>query len=262
MMGAVIKSFFAEREGIDPARDLQRRRSCPARPRSSRPAGRRWPATAVPDVDDVLTTRELAQLIRMFGLDLTAMAPEAADTPFGERTHRRQALRRERRRDGSGGPHGALPADRRGAGRRSRCSRCAGWTASRRSGRRSAGCEIGVAVVCGLGNARKLLEEVRAGRSDLHFIEVMTCPGGCIDGGGQPRSADAGGGPRAHAGALRASTATRPLRASHQNPAVQRLYAEFLEQAAGAPQPRAAAHDVRGEGRGAVRTLRVLTIVD
>ena len=52
-----------------------------------------------------------------------------------------------------------------------------------------AGREIGVAAVSGLGNARKLLEQIRAGRTDLHFIEVMTCPGGCMAGGGQPRSA-------------------------------------------------------------------------
>ncbi len=68
---------------------------------------------------------------------------------------------------------------------------------------RIGGLELGVAVVSGLANARRLLEQIRAGRSDLHFIEVMTCPGGCIGGGGQPRRINADAVRAAHAGALR-----------------------------------------------------------
>jgi len=87
--------------------------------------------------------------------------------------------------------------------------------------------ELGVAVVSGLGNARRLLEEIRAGRSDLHFIEVMTCPGGCVGGGGQPIGADL----EAVAGRMKALyliDRDEPVRVSHRNEQVQRLYREFL----------------------------------
>ena len=87
--------------------------------------------------------------------------------------------------------------------------------------------EAGVAAVSGLGNARKLMEELKAGRKDLHFIEVMTCPGGCVNGGGQPfsrgKSAVA-----ERSKALYAIDAGEKLRTSHANKAVQQLYKEFL----------------------------------
>ncbi len=85
-----------------------------------------------------------------------------------------------------------------------------------------------MAAVSSLGHARTLLDQVRAGRKDLHFIEVMTCPGGCINGGGQPRGA-APDAVRARMQTLYAIDRDAALRSSHQNPGVQRLYAEFLE---------------------------------
>ncbi|HQP92635.1 MAG TPA: iron hydrogenase small subunit, partial [Thermoanaerobaculia bacterium] len=87
--------------------------------------------------------------------------------------------------------------------------------------------EVGVAVVSGLGNAAHLLDEIRNGRRDLHFIEVMTCPGGCIAGGGQtlrvPLEAV-----KARMQALYAIDRDGPVRTSHGNESVQRLYREFL----------------------------------
>jgi len=88
--------------------------------------------------------------------------------------------------------------------------------------------EIGVAAVAGLGNARTILEQIRAGRRDLQFIEVMTCAGGCVAGGGQPRSASPDA-VRARMQALYLIDRDATVRASHENPAIQRLYAEFLE---------------------------------
>jgi iron only hydrogenase large subunit-like protein len=82
-------------------------------------------------------------------------------------------------------------------------------------------------VVSGLGQAAALLDQIRAGRSDLHFIEVMTCPGGCINGGGQLRAAV----PevvRARQQALYALDRDGSLRTAHGNESIQRLYAEFL----------------------------------
>ena len=92
-----------------------------------------------------------------------------------------------------------------------------------------AGLEVGVAVANGLGNAAKLLDQIRAGRKDLHFIEVMTCPGGCVNGGGQPLGTDRNA-VRTRMQALYQIDGTEAVRVSHENPSVQRLYREFLGQ--------------------------------
>lgn len=86
---------------------------------------------------------------------------------------------------------------------------------------------MGAAVVSSLGDARKLLEELRSGRDDLHFIEVMTCPGGCINGGGQPRGTDIRA-VKARMAALHAIDRDETTRVSHRNSHVARLYSEFL----------------------------------
>jgi hypothetical protein len=92
--------------------------------------------------------------------------------------------------------------------------------------------ELGVAVVSGLQKARRLLDEIRAGRKDLHFIEVMSCPGGCISGGGQTLGADVEA-VRARMAALYALDEASTLRTAHGNPAVRALYDEFLGQPLG-----------------------------
>jgi NADP-reducing hydrogenase subunit HndD len=92
--------------------------------------------------------------------------------------------------------------------------------------------EIGAAVVSGLGNARVLMDQLRAGRKDLHFIEIMTCPGGCINGGGQPLGANLDA-VRARMQALYRIDRDESLRASHHNKWVARLYEEFLGQPLG-----------------------------
>ncbi len=87
--------------------------------------------------------------------------------------------------------------------------------------------DVGAAVVSGLGNARKLLDQVRTGRKDLQFIEVMTCPGGCINGGGQPIGSDPNAA-RSRMQALYKIDQNEELRVSHKNPWIARLYEEFL----------------------------------
>jgi iron-only hydrogenase group A len=226
MLGAVIKSFFAEREQIDPARIYSVAiMPCTAKKfEAGRPEMGR---DGRPDIDAVLTTRELASLIRMHGLDLAALAPEAPDTPFGERTSAGKLF------GASGGvaeaalrtAHFLLTGEPPAS---LKLQPLRGPEGVKEYRAQIAGREIGVAAVSSLGHARALLEQLRGGRSDLHFIEVMTCPGGCINGGGQPRSTSPDT-VRARMQALYAIDRDAALRASHQNPAVQRLYAEFLE---------------------------------
>jgi NADH-quinone oxidoreductase subunit G/NADP-reducing hydrogenase subunit HndD len=225
MLGAVIKSFFAEREGIDPSQIF----SVSIMPCTAKKFEAERPEMAprgVPDVDAVLTTRELARVLRLYGLDPSAMEPTAADTPFGERSTAGKLF---------GATGGVMEAAVRTAYHLLTGEELAelevkavrGLDGAKQARLDVNGTEIGVAVVSGLGNARDLIEQIKAGRSDLHFIEVMTCPGGCIAGGGQPLTADPEA-VRARMQALYKIDRREGLRTSHSNPSIRRLYEEFL----------------------------------
>ena len=225
MMGAVIKSYFAEREGLDPSRIY----SVSIMPCTAKKfeAGRpEMGHDGAADVDAVLTTRELAKIIRMSGLDLREMPPETADTPFGERTTAGKLF---------GATGGVMEAAIRTAhylvtGRELEnvvVPTVRGLDGVKEARVQINGTELGVAVVSGLGNACRLLDQIRAGRRDLHFIEVMTCAGGCIGGGGQPIGANAQA-VRSRMQALYTLDGQEAVRVSHHNEAVKRLYSEFL----------------------------------
>jgi len=225
MLGAVVKSHFAEREGIDPARIFSvALMPCTAKKfEATRPE---MAADGLADIDAVLTTRELAEIVRSRGLDLDALEPQAADLPFGSRSTAGKLF---------GATGGVMEAAIRTAHHlitgedlgdlTVRAVR--GLEGVKEARVRAGELELGVAVVNGLGNARRLMDELRAGRDDLHFIEVMTCPGGCIGGGGQPVDADPEA-LRARMQALYRIDRDEAMRTSHENPAVQQLYREFL----------------------------------
>ena len=225
MMGAVIKSYYAEREGLDPKKIF----SVSIMPCTAKKfeAGRtEMSRDGIPDVDAVLTTRELARFIRMRGLDIRTLDPDTADTPFGERTTAGKLF---------GATGGVMEAAIRTAHylltgkelEHLEVEAVRGLKEVKEARVKIGELEVGVAALSGLGNARRLLDEIRAGRKDLHFIEVMTCPGGCIAGGGQPLGADLSA-VRARMQALYTIDHDEPVRASHNNPSVQRLYKEFL----------------------------------
>ena len=225
MMGALIKSFFAKREGLTPDRIV----SVSIMPCTAKKFECKRPEMAVdyvPDVDYVLTTRELGQLFRRFGLDLAAMTPDTADTPFGERTTAGKIF---------GASGGVMEAAIRSAyflltGQEypeEKIPVLRGIKGHKEVKLKIGDLEVGAAVVSGLGNARKLLDEVRAGRKDIHFIEVMTCPGGCVAGGGQPIGTDTEA-IKARLQALYTIDRDERVRVSHRNESVARLYKEFL----------------------------------
>jgi iron-only hydrogenase group A len=225
MMGAIIKSYFAEREKVDPSKIV----SVSIMPCTAKKFECGRPEMApghVPDVDYVLTTRELAQLLRTFGVDLLAMTPETADTPFGERSSAGKIF---------GASGGVMEAAVRTAyflltGQemaKPEMVPLRGMKGSKEIRAKVGDLEVGAAVVSGLSNARKLMDEIVAGRKDLHFIEVMTCPGGCINGGGQPIGANINAA-RARMQALYKIDQNDKLRVSHKNTWVARLYEEFL----------------------------------
>jgi iron-only hydrogenase group A len=225
MMGALAKTFFAEREKLDPKKVVSVSiMPCTAKKfECTRPEmGRDY----VQDVDYVLTTRELATLFRITGIDPAAIEPEAADTPFGERSSAGKLF---------GATGGVMEAAVRSAYylitgeemKEYKIQELRGMKGSKELRVRIGDLELCAAVVSSLGQARRLLDELRAGRNDLHFIEVMTCPGGCINGGGQPIGADPEA-VKARMNALYQIDRDAPLRVSHNNAWVKRLYDEFL----------------------------------
>ena len=225
MMGALIKSYFAEKEGLDPARIF----SVSVMPCTAKKfeCGRpEMGHDGIQDVDAVLTTRELARMIRLRNLDLNRLEPESADTPFGERSSAGKLF---------GATGGVMEA----------ALRTAYWKLTGQElgavklkalrgldGVKHASIPIGeltvnVAVCSGLTNAGKLLHEIRQDRHNLHFVEVMTCPGGCVAGGGQPIGTDLEA-VKARVQALYKIDRDAPLRTSHGNKSIQRLYQEYL----------------------------------
>jgi iron only hydrogenase large subunit-like protein len=182
----------------------------------------------VPDVDAVLTTRELGRIIRMHGLDLKNLEPEAQDSPFGERTTAGKIF---------GASGGVMEAAVRSAyflitGEELEdlnIEAVRGFDGVKEAAVKIGDLEVKVAVASGLGNARKLLDAVRNGEKEYHFIEVMTCPGGCINGGGQTMNID----PDAVKARMKVlyeldSKADVDGRKSHKNPWITRLYEEYL----------------------------------
>ena len=227
MFGAIIKSYFAEKHGLDPAKIYSVSvMPCTAKKyEADRPE---LETAGHPDIDAVLTTREVARLIRRFGINLAALDPEEADSPFGERSTAGKLF---------GATGGVMEAAVRTAHYLITGEELGDLVITPVRGLEGVkeaqveinGLKIGIAVANGLGNAQKLLQQVRDGRRDLHFIEVMTCPGGCIGGGGQPHTTD----PERLQKRMQAlyeidGADDEKVRVSHGNPAVKRLYDEYL----------------------------------
>lgn len=226
MMGAIIKSFFAEREKID-SKKIVSVSIMPCTAKKFEAQREEMGRDFIPDVDYVLTIRELAEIIRLHGIDITALAPENADTPFGRRSSAGKLF---------GGTGGVMEAAIRSTHflmtgqelKELKIQELRGLKGSKEVHLKIGDFELGAAVVSGMGNARKLLEEIKSGgRRDIQFIEVMTCPGGCVNGGGQPFRQD----PetvKSRIKALYRIDRDDSTRVSHANPAVQKLYREFL----------------------------------
>ncbi len=225
MLGSIIKNYYAEKEGIDPARIF----SVSIMPCTAKKfeAGRKEMANKnLSDIDAVLTTRELARLIKLFGINLNVLTPEAADIPFGDRSTAGKLF---------GATGGVMEAAVRTAHyfitgkelENLKIQPLRGLKNRKEAKIKIGDLDVGVAVVSGLKTARELLEEIKAGRKDIHFIEVMTCPGGCINGGGQPIHTNPEA-IKARMQALYNIDQTEQIRTCHSNKAIQELYRDFL----------------------------------
>lgn len=230
MQGAVTKTYFARQNDLDP-RDIYVVSVMPCTAKKFEIARPEFGRDGYRDVDANLTTRELARMIRQAGLDFVHLPEEEFDDMLGEST-------------GAGVIFGVTGGVMEAALRtvvdvltgedmpRLEYGDVRGLEGIKEATVNVNGTDINVAIVHGTANAAKLLNAIRAGEKTYHFIEVMGCPGGCVTGGGQP-IVDARTryyvDPRAaRAAATYSEDESMAIRKSHKNPAVQKLYAEFL----------------------------------
>ncbi len=230
MFGAVLKTYYAEKMGIDPSKIfVVSIMPCTAKKfEAQRPE---LSAAGFADVDVVLTTRELAKMIKEAGIDFNSLEDGQFDDPMGEAT-------------GAGVIFGAT------GGVMEAALRTVAEIVSGKSfdnveyaavrgieGIKEASIEIGgmkvrAAVANGLGNARKLLDSIKAGEAQYDFVEIMACPGGCVNGGGQPiqpSSVRSWTDLRAErAKAIYQEDESLTIRKSHENPIVQEMYEKYF----------------------------------
>lgn len=225
MFGAVAKTYYAQKLGIDP-KDMVVVSIMPCTAKKFECQRDEMRASGFQDVDFSLTTREAARMLQEKGIDLKEMPEEDFDDPLGISTGAAAVF---------GATGGVMEAALRSVyeiltGKT--LEKVDFYSVRGMDGVKEAtveinGMEIHVAVAHGLGNARKVLDEVRAGRSKYHFIEIMACPGGCIGGGGQPIPTNLEIRMK-RIEAIYQVDRSLPLRKSHENPAIKRLYEEFL----------------------------------
>ncbi|HOY43444.1 MAG TPA: NADH-dependent [FeFe] hydrogenase, group A6 [bacterium] len=224
MEGALIKSYYAEKTGI-PAKDIYVISIMPCIAKKFE-AQRPELKEVFADVDAVLTTRELARMIKNAGIDFTRLNDEHFDDPMGESTGAAAIF---------GAAGGVMEAALRTAhffltGKEMdnvEFTPVRGLQGVKEGEVTIAGLTIKIAAVSGLKNISAILDKIRSGENTYQFIEVMACPNGCINGGGQPINSDPDR-VRKRMEAIYAIDRTLPKRASHQNEAVMRLYKEYL----------------------------------
>lgn len=231
MFGAILKSYYAQKEGIDPkkiyvvsvmpciAKKFERQRE-------------EMKEQGLCDVDNVITTRELARMIKQANIEFDKLEESEFDNPMGEATGAAAIF---------GTTGGVMEAALRTAQdtltgedlQKIDFEQVRGGDGIKKATVKIAGNEIKVVAASGLANAKVILEEIKSGKADYQFVEIMACPGGCVMGGGQPIKNSK----------IRAQVDVRKLRAdslysideksvirkSHENPVIKKIYDEFLE---------------------------------
>lgn len=231
MFGALLKTYYAKKEGMDPnkiyvvsvmpciAKKFERQRA-------------EMKNNGLFDVDNVITTRELSRMIKQANIEFDKLEDSQFDNPMGEATGAAAIF---------GTTGGVMEAALRTAQdtltgedlAKIDFQQVRGGDGIKKAIVNIAGKEIKVVAASGLANAKEILEEIKAGKADYQFVEIMACPGGCVMGGGQPIKSSK----------IRSEIDVRKLRAdslytidekstirkSHENPVVKKIYKEFLE---------------------------------
>lgn len=239
MFGAIAKSYFAEKLGVD-RKKLVVVSIMPCLAKKYEASRPEFAVDGNPDVDYSIYTRELARLIRYANINFNELPDSDFDAPLGESTGAGVIF---------GTTGGVIEAACRTAYElfTKKASPKIEFEELRGlGGIRSAtidfdGVEVRIGIAHGLGNARQLIEEVKNGTSVYHAIEIMACPGGCIGGGGQPFHRGTMEVLRKRAASLYREDTGKPLRKSHENPAVIELYRDYLGEPCG-PRAHALLH--------------------
>ncbi len=231
MLGSLLKTYYAKKEGIDPekiyvvsimpciAKKFERQKS-------------EMKNNGLYDVDNVITTRELAKMIKQANIDFINLPDETFDAPMGEAT-------------GGGAIFGTTGGVMEAALRTAQDTltgknlekiefeQVRGGEGIKRASLNIAGKDIKVVAASGLSNARKILEEIKSGKADYQFVEIMACPGGCVMGGGQPikdsKTRSEVDIRKLRADALYSIDEKSVIRKSHENEVVKQIYKEYLE---------------------------------
>ena len=231
MFGAIAKSYWAEKMGIK-REDLVVVSIMPCLAKKYECKREEFSVNGNPDVDYVLSTRELARLIKQFNLDLKEMPTADFDNPLGESTGAAVIF---------GATGGVIEAAARTAyevftGKKLEkidFTELRGLEGIRDAWVDFNGTPIHIGIAHGLKNARTLLERVREGKEQFHAIEVMACPGGCIGGAGQPYHHGNSDIIRKRLEATYEEDRNKPIRKSHENPSIIKLYKEYLGEPCG-----------------------------
>lgn len=232
MFGAIAKSYFAEKLGVD-RKKLVVVSIMPCLAKKYEASRPEFAVDGNPDVDYSIYTRELARLIRYANINFNELPDSDFDHPLGESTGAGVIF---------GTTGGVIEAACRTAyelftkktSPKIDFEELRGLEGIRSASIDFDGVEVRIGIAHGLGNARKLIEEVKNGTCVYHAIEVMACPGGCIGGGGQPFHRGTMEVLRKRAASLYQEDAGKTLRKSHENPSVRRLYDEYLGEPCGA----------------------------
>ena len=230
MQGALIKTWYAETHNIDP-KDIVSVSVMPCTAKKFEISRDDENAAGVPDVDVVLTVRELARMIKRANIDLTMLPDEKFDPTMDVSTGAAVIF---------GATGGVMEAALRTAADtltgKSLDSidyeEVRGTDGIKEAVYNVAGMDVKVAVASGLSNANEILKKVKNGEADYHFIEIMCCPGGCVNGGGMPIQPSSVRNfvdiRKERAKVLYEEDKNLPLRKSHDNPVVKKCYAEYL----------------------------------
>lgn len=228
MFGAIVKSFYAQKANLDP-KDITVVSIMPCLAKKYEASRKEINSSPdYKDVDYVLTTRELAKMIKEAGINFTTVPERAYDNPLGESTGAAAIFGRT-----GGVAEAALRTTYEWlTGKELKTvefQALHGYESLRVAEVEINGQIIKIGVAYGLGNARKLLEAIRNKKIDLHLIEIMACPGGCVGGGGQPYHHGNFEVIKKRIDALNVIDRTKVIRKSHENPYILRLYNEYLE---------------------------------
>ena len=230
MFGAVIKSYYAKKFNVDPSK-IYTVSVMPCIAKKYECTREEMEEDGLRDVDAVITTRELARMIKQGNIEYTSLEDSLFDDPMGEAS-------------GAGAIFGTTGGVMEAALRTAadtierkdlgqfEYKDVRGGAGIKKASVTIAGREIKVVVASGLKNARKIMNEIRAGKADYDFVEIMACPGGCVMGGGQPiknskirSTVDVR---ELRANSLYAIDEKSVVRKSHENPTIKTIYKEFF----------------------------------